>query len=248
MRSNRASHLAFLLALSLEVGATQETECLMIEQMFAQNRIQELIDYKPESPRWQALQQFRLAAAYIPDDNKKEARRAIKQGLKVVAKTLKDEPDNSEVLLMGTMLDGQLLLLSPWRFLINGTRGLSRLNRAEKLEPDNPRVTLIRGTAKVVLPAIFGGNAKEARDMFQSALDTDRSGVRFSDSPLCENGEWAQVDLMNWLGRAEEKLGNTGASKAAYRSALRFSPDNYWVKIAMEGRGYEWTEGEELVR
>ena len=144
------------------------------------------------------------------------------------------------------MLDGQWLLLRPWRFFISGRRALARLNRAERLSPDNPRVTLLRGTAKVVLPGILGGNAEDAIEMFTTTLQRPvYSGESFETSPLCVNGEWAQVDLLNWLGRAHTKAGNIDLGRQAYERALARSPDNHWVKLALAGAGYEWVGPED---
>ena len=225
--------------------ADTDTDCLAVEQSFAANRIDTLADLEIEAPRWRALQQFRLAAAFIPSGERKRAREAVLEGLTVVNAALESAPEDVEMLLMGAMLDGQILLLSPWRFFHNGLRGMDRLRRAEVLAPDNPRVTLIRGTAQVILPGVLGGDARQARDAFAAALETrSAGGVRFDESPLCAGGEWAQVDLLNWLGRAHHKLGDEAEAQGAYARALARSPENHWVLLAIKGMGYEWNEAD----
>jgi tetratricopeptide (TPR) repeat protein len=210
-----------------------DASCLAIEQAFADNRISELAALKPQEPRWQAQQSFRLASAYIPQDRKDEALQAIRRGLKVVARGLRDDPDDVELLLLGTMLDGEYLLINRWRFLHNGLRGLRRIARAEKLAPDNPRARLIRGSAKVVLPGIFGGSATEALAILQP-------GVR--DTELCAGGDWGQVDLLNWLGRAASALDDSEQARHYFEQALARSPGNHWVRLAIAGEGYRWEE------
>lgn len=233
-----------LLPAVLPNSTRADSECLAVEQAFATNHIDALAALQIDTPRWQALQQFRLAAAYIPAEQKRQARRAVLDGLKVVNTALNTAPEDVEMLLMGAMLDGQILLLSPWRFFHNGLRGMERLKKAEGLAPDNPRATLIRSTAQVILPGILGGDAAKAKDAFSAALIArDDAGQRFADLPLCEGGEWAQVDLLNWLGRAHHKLGDLAAAQTAYAQALDRSPDNHWVRLAIEGRGYEWDGG-----
>ena len=233
-----------LLLATLPNAAHGDSECLAVEQAFATNQIEALAALQIESPRWQALQKFRLAAAYIPAEQKRQARRVVLDGLKVVNAALSEAPEDVEMLLMGAMLDGQILLLSPWRFFHNGLRGMERLRNAEALAPDNPRATLIRSTAQVILPGVLGGDAAQAAEAFSAALAVqDDAGQQFADRPLCEGGEWAQVDLLNWLGRAHHKLGDHEAAQAAYARALDRSPDNHWVKLAIEGRGYEWDDG-----
>ncbi len=217
----------------------------MVEQAFSTNRIADLRDLSLADPRWQALRQFRLAAAHIPAEQKKQARRALALGLDIVQDGLNRSPNDVELLLLGAMLDGQYLLVSPWRFIHNGRRGLRRLRDAERLAPRNPRVALLRGTAQVVLPRIFGGDPRQAIGLFQRTLSsTEHDSDVFALTPLCEEGEWAQVDLLNWMGRAYSKLGEHEAALASYRRALQRSPGNHWVKLALEGKGYEWSETE----
>ena len=222
-------------------SAAVDSECLSVELAFAANDTKSLAALELVQPQWQALRYFRLAAAYIPANENREARKAIRAGLKLVAAELKQEPDNVDLLLLGTMLDGQYLLISPWRFIINGRRGLSRLGRAERLAPDDPRAALVRGTSKVVLPGLFGGDVNAAIQIFQAALDAES----FAESKLCEQGEWAQVDILNWLGRAYAKDKQDHRSLQTFQRALQRSPNNHWVQLAIAGEGYEWSDPRE---
>ncbi len=227
---------------TLSAHAEPDEECLLVENAFAQNQLDVLAGLELSDPYWQALKQFRLAAIHIPEGRDDLARRAVLDGLAIVNPIIKANPEGVEMLLLGAMLDGQILLLSPWRFFHNGRRGLKRLNTAEELAPDNPRATLVRGTALVVLPGIFGGDAAEARDRFvQTLAREDASGQRFDQSQLCADSEWAQVDLLNWLGRAHDKLGQAEGARGAYARALERSPGNHWVRLAIDGRGYDWS-------
>ncbi len=227
---------------SVRANATN-AECLAIESSFAANQLDQLVALKPTEPRWRALQQFRLAATYIPNNDKPAARAAIRSGLDIVASAIKQDGPSVEMLLLGTMLDGQYLLIHPWRFFYNGTRGLRRLSRAEKLDPHNPRAALVRATAKIVLPKALGGDVKAAETLLKEALGRRLSdGQMFSESQLCGGGHWAQVDMLGWLGRAYVKQGDELSARAAYELALAYSPNNYWVKLAIAGEGYEWSD------
>ena len=191
--------------------ANTDAHCLQIETLFATNKIEALNKQIYETPRAIAHQSFRLAAAYIPADEKQLAIGAIRQGLKAIEKGLENNPEDVDLLLLGAMLDGQWLLINRWRFFFNGRRGLQRLSKAEGLNANHPHVTLLRGTAKIILPRILGGNRGEARNMFETALNHhDTTGVPFRKSKLCVNINgvpiWGQVDLLNWLGRAHAGL------------------------------------------
>ncbi|MEM7220367.1 MAG: hypothetical protein AAF515_18540 [Pseudomonadota bacterium] len=214
---------------------TLDAECLAIERAFAANRVTELEALQPSELRWRAQRAFRLAAIYIPLRERRKARGVLKVGQQAVRAGLREADDEVELLLLGAMLDGQALLVDRWKLLSAGWRGLRRLQRAEKLDPDNPRVALIRGTARVVAPRILGGNA-------QLALDTLQPAER--DTPLCAGGEWAQVDVLNWLARAHRLLGDDVAARAALGRALARVPDHHWTRLELEGAGYVWTEAE----
>ncbi len=235
--------LAILLGFSVGIAYAEnvDPECLAVEHTFALNQPAELSALELDVPKWQALKHFRLAAIYIPAGDKPAARKTIRQGLKIVSNALDRSNDDAELLLLGTMLDGQYLLVDRWRFFYNGLRGLRRLGRAEALEPTNPRAHLIRATSKVVLPKLLGGSVGEAIELIEAGLNLRmHDGSTFSSTSLCEDGQWAQVDLLNWLGRAHIKLAEPKLAQMAFQQALKRSPDNHWVKIAISGQGYEW--------
>lgn len=217
--------------------------CFAIERSFAENKLDALHAVDAAQPRWEALKQFRLAAAYIPADERKPALKAIREGLSVVSRELKTHPEDPELLILGAMLDGQYLLLQPWRFFWNGRRGLKRIARAEKFEPENPRIALVRGTAKFILPRILGGSAQEAEAIFSTALNQPTAtNTPFQATNVCAGGQWGQVDLMNWLARAYAKQGKDALSQDTFQLASKYSPGNHWVDLALKGEGYEWTQ------
>jgi len=210
-----------------------DVDCEQIERAFAANEPDLLRMLDPQQPRWQTLQQFRLTALYIQEDQPALARKAIRHGLKVVAEGLKEQPDDVELLIIGAMLDGEHVLTHRWSFFFNGIRGVRRLRRAEALDPENPRAILVRGVAKIVLPWVLGGRIDEAIEILDQAIRTTAS---------CENGDWGQVDTLMWLGRAHAGKGEQDLAKEYYRRALARSPENHWVKTAMAGKGYEWKQ------
>ena len=211
-----------------------DVDCDRIERAFAANEPHLLRSLDPKLPRWQTLQQFRLTALYIQENQPSLARKAIRHGLQVVAKGLEEQSDDVELLIVGAMLDGEHVLTHRWSVFINGIRGVRRLRRAEALDPDNPRAGLVRGVAKIVLPWVLGGRIDEAIEILDRAVRTTET---------CENGDWGQVDTLMWLGRAHDKKGDQARAQEYYRRALARSPDNHWIKTALAGEGYEWKQG-----
>ncbi len=219
--------------LPLGAQGSVDADCEQIERTFAANEPDLLRALDPQQPRWQTLQQFRLTALYIQEDQPALARKAIRHGLQVVARGLKAQPDDVELLIIGAMLDGEHVLTHRWSFFFNGIRGVRRLRRAEALDPANPRAALVRGVAKIVLPWVLGGRIDEAIEILELADRTTQT---------CDNGDWSQVDTWMWLGRAHDKKGDQARAEEFYRRALARSPDNHWIKVALAGEGYEWKQ------
>ena len=223
--------LSLLLAQSLGAEPPIDEDCLAIENAFAMADFEALLALEPHLPRWRAHRDFRLAAGYIALGRNADAVAPLKRGLGVVAGGLTEHGEDVELLLTGVMLDGQFLLVNRWRFLHNGLRGLRRLDRASALQPDNARLALIRGTAKIVLPGVLGGNAQEAADIFIAAAD---DGVR------CAGGEWGQIDVLTWLGRTWTELGDLEKAKQAFTAASARDPGNFWLNRELQGLGYRF--------
>ncbi len=212
-----------------------DAECLAVETSFARHELDALAGLAPQSPRWRAQRSFRLAAAHLAEDRRAAAGVVLKSGLSDLNESLRQHPDDVELLLLGVMLDGQYVLVNRWRFLHNGLRGLRRMNRAAAIDPDNPRLALIEGTAKLLMPAVLGGSREEAITIFEAAR---------RDVPLCAEGEWAQIDILTWLGRAHREAGNEAAAEAAFAAARRLDGDNHWLARELAGGGYEWQDAE----
>jgi hypothetical protein len=226
--------LGLVFAEPLVADALIDEDCLAIENAFAEADFDALLALEPGSSRWQAHRDFRLAAGYIALDRNADAVMPLKRGLSVVAAGLAADEEDVEQLLTGVMLDGQFLLVNRWRFLHNGLRGLRRLDRAAALQPDNVRLALIQGTAKIVLPGVLGGNAREAADIFSAAAD---------DVQRCAGGEWGQIDVMTWLGRTWTELGEPEKANRAFAAASARDSGNYWLRRELEGSGYRFEQG-----
>ncbi|MEM8766369.1 MAG: hypothetical protein AAGE43_02910 [Pseudomonadota bacterium] len=212
-----------------------DPDCLAIETSFARYDLNRLAALTPAAPRWRAQQAFRLAAAHLADDDRRAAGVVLKDSLPGLNKALKQDPDNVELLLLAVMLDGQYVLVNRWRFLHNGLRGLRRMNRAAELDPANPRLALIEGTAKLLMPAVLGGSGSEAITTFEAAR---------RDTALCADGEWAQVDILTWLGRAHQEAGEEALANAVFTAARALDPENHWLARELAGGGYEWQDAE----
>ena len=79
--------------------------------------------------------------------------------------------DNSEIWLMNKMISTLRLSANAMaRYMTEGPIGEEALNKAKKLNPNNPRVYLLMGQDKYFTPEQFGGSKTEAKTLFEQAL------------------------------------------------------------------------------
>ena len=78
--------------------------------------------------------------------------------------------DNSEIWIVKKQIASLRLMADPMsRYMMYGPIGEQALAQAKKLNPDNPRVYLLRGQDKFYTPEQFGGSKSEAKKLFEEA-------------------------------------------------------------------------------
>lgn len=123
---------------------------------------------------------------------------------------------------------GLKINFSPMSGILLGPRSGGAIDRAEQLEPDNPRVLLSRGIGKFNTPAMFGGSVKDAEAYLRRAID------RFAvESPAKPFPAWGRFDAHAWLGQVLAKRGDRAAARAEYERALEVAPKSGWVQFVL---------------
>ncbi|WP_027375823.1 hypothetical protein [Kaistella palustris] len=80
--------------------------------------------------------------------------------------------DNAEILILQKMIHGLRMMVNPQaRFMSEGMLGADALSKAQKLEPENPRITLLQAEDTYYTPEQFGGSKTKGLELFQKALD-----------------------------------------------------------------------------
>ena len=117
---------------------------------------------------------------------------------------------------------------SPMSGILLGPRSGSAIDRAEALEPENPRVLLSRGIGKFNTPAMFGGSVKDAETYLRRAIDRFRV-----ESPSKPFPAWGRFDAHAWLGQVHARRGDKAAAREEYRLALEVAPRSGWVQFVL---------------
>jgi tetratricopeptide (TPR) repeat protein len=123
---------------------------------------------------------------------------------------------------------GLKINFSPMSGILLGPRSGGAIDRAEQLEPENPRVLLSRGIGKFNTPAMFGGSIKDAEACLRRAID------RFAvESPAKPFPAWGRFDAHAWLGQVLARRGDKAAARAEYERALEVAPKSGWVQFVL---------------
>jgi tetratricopeptide (TPR) repeat protein len=155
------------------------------------------------------------------DDLLDDAEERLKTAVKL-------EPRFAEAYALLSGVYGLKINFSPLSGMFLGPRSGGAIDRAEELEPDNPRVLLSRGIGKFNTPAMFGGSIKDAETYLRRAID------RFAvESPAKPFPAWGRFDAHAWLGQVLAKRGDKAAARAEYERALEVAPKSGWVQFVL---------------
>lgn len=161
------------------------------------------------------------ASARERDDVLDDAEERLKTAVKL-------DPRFAEGYALLSGVYGLKIANSPMSGMLLGPRSGSAIDRAEGLEPDNPRVLLSRGIGKFNTPAMFGGSMKDAEAYLRRAID------RFTvESPTKPFPAWGRFDAHVWLGQVLAKRGDRAAAREEYRLALEVAPKSGWVQFVL---------------
>jgi tetratricopeptide (TPR) repeat protein len=178
---------------------------------------------------YRSLALYRMAAQYMGRNRNDDAKKALEEADRLLEQIETRAPAADALALRGAVL-GQLIGLSgnPLSGMTLGPKATGLIDRAMDLEPNNPRVWLVRGMSAMFTPRMFGGGTDKAeRDLRKAA---ELFGVERVVSPA---PSWGHADAYIWLGQALQKEGKTEDARAAYEKALEISPSNAWVKQSL---------------
>lgn len=176
-----------------------------------------------------AYVKWRIAQAlYAESDTEEERQKLLAEARELLEAAVEADPDNAEALaLLGGVL-GESIGDSMIRGMTLGPKSGAALNKAARLDPENPRVALQRGVSYFHTPSMFGGGVEKAIGELQRARELfDRR------APAPPWPSWGRIDAYAWLGQALAREGREDEARAVYREALEIEPDAGWIRFAL---------------
>lgn len=98
-------------------------------------------------------------------------------------------------------------------------------SEALALDPENPRVWLLKGIGDFHTPKAYGGGVGPAREALERAVLAFQS-----DSPPPPEPRWGRVDVHVWLGQVFQAAGEIDLAREQYERTLELEPDYAWVR------------------
>jgi len=175
-----------------------------------------------------ALADYRLANLLYEID-RRQTRSYLNDAVEHLKEAVRinDRFAEAHALLSGSY--GQKIGLSPLESIVLGPKAGKAIERAMDLEPDNPRVVLLKAISDYHTPKMFGGDRERAMAGFQRAAEL--FCAEQIDDPL--QPDWGHDEVYAWIGMAHKDAGAYELAREAYERALAANPDFGWVKYVL---------------
>lgn len=112
------------------------------------------------------------------------------------------QSDNAEIHLLRKMAYSLKMMVNPQRrYTTDGAKATEELKIAEKLDPDNPRIALIKAEDMYFTPEQYGGSKTKGLEMFREALEKFNSYTL--KSPLDPN--WGKAEAEYFVSQGAKK-------------------------------------------
>lgn len=130
-----------------------------------------------EKDRWQpnyyaAFAYIQKGRALMRENKLGELDALTDQAQKYIDAATGIEKENSEIHLLQKMVYSLKMMVNPQeRYMTFGMKAQEELNKAEKLNPENPRVFLIKAEDTYFTPEQYGGSKVKGMEQFKKALE-----------------------------------------------------------------------------
>ncbi|MGL4221955.1 MAG: hypothetical protein ACRCSS_15150 [Shewanella sp.] len=140
--------------------------------------------------------------------------------------TLTNSQADAESLALLSSVYGMQIALDSSKGATLGRKSAKAIASAEQLEPQNPRVALIKAIAAYNTPVMFGGSMQNAKTLASTAIE------RFAQT--CDTICWGEAEAYTWRGLAKQELGDTQGAMEDWQQALQVEKDYGWAKFLLQ--------------
>ena len=118
-----------------------------------------------------ALAQIQKGRVLMQQGKTAELDAVAEAAKKPLDKAMELSPDNAENYILVKMIHSLKMMVNPMeRYMSEGKLATEALTTAEKLDPENPRISLLKAEDTYFTPEQFGGSKAKGLELFQKAL------------------------------------------------------------------------------
>ena len=130
----------------------------------------------------------------------------------------------SRAILSATL--GNLIGASPFRAMRFGRASFSEIDKAVALEPENPRVWMLKGVGQLFAPSIFGGGVDKAETSLRKAA------AQFTaDRPAPPLPAWGRAEVHGWLAIVLARQKKGAEARAELERGLALEPQDAFLLL-----------------
>ncbi|HEX9903298.1 MAG TPA: tetratricopeptide repeat protein [Acidobacteriota bacterium] len=168
-----------------------------------------------------ALSDHRLIVYAFAAGKTAEAAPLIAEARKYLEKAIELDPGRGELYAMQATVLGYEIVLDQQKGMELGMQIMMSFAQAESKEPDNPRISLLKGESLMFWPVEYGGGPDNAIAML------DRSLALFEKEKVIDpvKPSWGKEEAYAFLGRAYAQKGARDKAVEYMKKALETSPD-----------------------
>jgi tetratricopeptide (TPR) repeat protein len=174
-----------------------------------------------------ALNNYRIST--IAYDDKEISEKYIESAKEAVQQSIEGKDDFADSHALLSSILGIEIGFKPQLGMINGMKSGKEIEKAKKLDPENPRVYLIDGTGKLYTPPMFGGGVDKAIGLYGKAAELFAKEKDRGIYP-----DWGKDEVYVFLGNAYKEKKDDSTAAEFYKKALEVNPDYGWAKILLE--------------
>jgi tetratricopeptide (TPR) repeat protein len=168
-----------------------------------------------------------ISHTFYTDNGKRE--QYVNKGIEHLESCIKMKKDFSEAYILLAGLYGIKMGFDRFSVISLHSKISAALNKAKKLEPDNPRLYLIRGRSSFYTPEIYGGGLKKARNELNKALELfPKYKVEKEIYP-----DWGHDEVYSYLGQIAVREEQFEQARLYYSKALEINSNNTYVKYKL---------------
>jgi tetratricopeptide (TPR) repeat protein len=167
-----------------------------------------------------ALSDHRLIVYAFAAGKQAEAAPLMAEAGQYLEKAMELDSGRGELYALDATLLGYQIALDPQKGMELGMQILASFAQAESKEPDNPRVSLLKGESLMFWPVEYGGGPDNAIAVLDRALSLfEKEKVSDPVKP-----SWGKEEAFAFLGRAHAQKGARDKAVEYFKKALEISP------------------------